>query len=97
MSDADRGAGVLVTGGYDATKLAEVDGARETDTGRVLTANFRKQYWNGGWTSSAGTGPEGETFCEKGEHEPVDFGFSRVMDVTIVSLNLCKFMRRCRR
>jgi len=73
MSDADRGAGVLVTGGYDATKLAEVDGARETDTGRVLTANFRKQYWNGGWTSSVGTGPEGETFCEKGEHEPVDF------------------------
>jgi hypothetical protein len=74
MTDADRGAGELVTGGYNATKLNEVDGARETDTGRVLTANFRTQYWNGGWTSSAGTGPEGETFCEKGERKPVDFG-----------------------
>jgi hypothetical protein len=74
MTHADRGAGELVTGGYDSTKLGEVEGARETNTGRVKTANFRKAYWNGGWTSSADTGPEGETFCEAGEHEPVDFG-----------------------
>jgi hypothetical protein len=85
MKDADRTSGLLVSGGYDTEKIGKVDGARVTDTGRVPAAGFRKAYWNGGWVSSAGTRPlgdgeseselgEGETFCEKDEHEPADFG-----------------------
>jgi hypothetical protein len=85
MTGADRTSGLLVSGGYDAEKIDKVDGARVTDTGRVPAAGFRKAYWNGGWVSSAGTRPlgdgegesehgEGETFYEKDERDPVDFG-----------------------
>jgi hypothetical protein len=51
-----------------------VDAARQTDTGRVPAAGFRKRYWNGGWVSSVGTAPEGETFSEDGERADPDFG-----------------------
>jgi hypothetical protein len=55
LTDADRGAGLSVTGGYDSAKIDIVTGARETDDGRVAAANFRVGYWNEGWVSSVGT------------------------------------------
>lgn len=54
MSGADRGTGLLESGGYDPSKISLVDAARETDDGRVAAANFRPAYWNGGWATTSG-------------------------------------------
>lgn len=57
MVEADRGKGELVTGSFGITELDRIEGAHETDTGRVPTPNFRPSYWNGGWDYSAGHDP----------------------------------------
>jgi hypothetical protein len=57
MDHADRGAGLAVSGGFNSTKVDQVDGARETDDGRVPAANHVPRYWNGGWDFSTGADP----------------------------------------
>jgi hypothetical protein len=57
MNDADHGAGLAVSGGFNSSKLDQVDGARETDDGRVSAANHVPRYWNGGWDFSTGADP----------------------------------------
>jgi hypothetical protein len=58
MKGADRSTGLLVSGGYDSTKISDVDAARETDDGSVPAANHRPSFWNGAWDYSSGARPD---------------------------------------
>jgi hypothetical protein len=58
MNEADRGVGLAVSGENDSRHLDQIDGAQETDTGRVAVANHRMSYWCGAWDNSSGTAPK---------------------------------------
>ena len=81
MKGADRGTGVLVCGGYDPTTIDVVDGARETDDGRVAVANHRATFWCNAWDSSTGVDPRSDGDEDENdqaarieaEHEAADF------------------------
>jgi hypothetical protein len=64
LQDADRGAGLTVSGGYDGAKFdlsrwgLNDEGKRiRIDDGRVPVANHRASYWNGAWDHSTGADP----------------------------------------
>jgi hypothetical protein len=59
LSEALRGCGRLVTGGYDSNKIEFVDAHHRRDgTRRVKAANFVARSFNGGIIASVGHGPD---------------------------------------
>jgi hypothetical protein len=64
IEDADRGTGVVVSGGYNNAKIDllkwafnEVGERIRIDDGRVPVANHKASFWSGGWDYSKGTDP----------------------------------------
>jgi len=74
MEEADRGTGLVTTGGHDATHPDVIDGAHETDAGRVAVANHKASFWCGAWDYSTGTAPSDENAQPAGHFNegPID-------------------------
>lgn len=80
-SDADRGEGLQLTGGYGHVEVQKISDAHDSDTGRVTTANHRAGYWNGAWDYSPGTSPDPEkNFGPPDTQESGSFDSSRDND-----------------
>ena len=69
MPDADSGVGKITFVG-SAQEVGLVDDHHQTDTGRVVGANFRPHFWNGGWLFSVGAGPDSYEEDGHNDQEP---------------------------